>query len=181
MAYAASVQKDGYVVVGTWAGGDTLPSPPVESPTFYFELTQTEFETVSANPLFWGGDGYRPRWKIVDDELTEQPDTRRLVVFNPSTIVETYQASTTIPVSVEVRQPTPNEHLVDTNINGDFNVQVQAQGPGVSNLWVQVSITAGEGTILIDKAIVKEARISDQGVFRVDSPLQVRILAPGRF
>ena len=93
----------------------------------------------------------------------------------------TYQASTTIPVSVEVRQPTPNEHLIDTNINGDFNVQVQAQGPGISGFWLRVSITSGEGTILIDQAIVKEARISDQGVFRVDAPLQVRILAPGRF
>jgi hypothetical protein len=181
MGYAADVRKADGVVVGTWQGGDVVPVQPAESPTYYFELTQTEFETVSANPLFWGSDADRPRWKIVSNALAEQADTRRLVVFNPSTVIAAFQNNATISVGVQVRQAPPNESQIDTSISGDFDVKVIAKGPTVQNLWMRVSISAGVGTILIDREIVKEATIIDQGVFRVDTPLKVRILAPGRF
>lgn len=181
MGYAADVRKADDVVVGSWRGGAVIPIQPAESPNYYFELTEQEFETLNANALFWGGDSARPRWKIVTNALTEQTDTRRLVVFSPATVVTTFQNNATVSVGVQVRQVPPNEDQVDTNISGDFDVQVSAKGPGMANVWMRVSISAGVGTILIDREIVKEAAIFDQGVFRVDTPLKVRILAPGRF
>lgn len=181
--YAAQVRIADDVVVGTWSGDDSkgLPAPPVETGAYIFELTQSEHEQLGTNPLFWGNDQDRPRWKIVALALTEQADTRRLVVFTPSTVVMVWANNVTTPVAVEVRQAAPNEHLVDTGINGDFNVKVEALGPAMASLWLRVTITNGTGEILIDREIIKEARISDQGVFRVDTPLQVRILAPNRF
>lgn len=181
--YAAQVRKTDDVVIGLWSGDDGggLPSPPPESTVDMFELTQAEYEQVNSNPLFWGGDSDRPRWKVITLVLTEQPDTRRLVVFTPDTVVMVYQNNTTTPVAVEVRQPYPNEDQIDTTITGDFDVQVTAQGPGAAPLWMRVAIASGTGQILIDREIIKEAAIYDQGVFRVDAPLRVRILAPGRF
>lgn len=181
--FAADVRKADDVVVGLWVGNDAdgYPLNPAESPIYSFQLTEQQAATLGSAPLFWGHDETRPRWKIVTGVLTEQADTRRLVVFNPATVVTTFQNNTTVSVAVEVRQAAPNEGLVDTTINGTFDVQVHAQGPGASNLWMRVTIANGVGTILIDREIIKEAVISDQGVFRVDSPLRVRVLAPGRF
>ncbi len=96
-------------------------------------------------------------------------------------MVTPYANNSTTSVNVQVRQAPPNEDQIDTSINGDYDVKVEARGPAVEDLWCRVSISSGQGTILIDREIIKEARISDQAIFRVDTPLQVRVLAPGRF
>jgi hypothetical protein len=181
--YAANVRKTDDVVIGLWSGDDSqgYPSPPPESVDYIFNLTQSDHAQVNASSLYWGKDSTRPRWKIISNALAEQPDTRRLVVFTPDTVVVVYQNSATVVVGVEVRQTPPNEDQIDTGINGTFDVQVIAQGPGVAPFWLRVTIASGEGTITIQRDIVKEAIISDQGVFRVDAPLRVRVLAPGSF
>jgi hypothetical protein len=179
MANWAQVQKSDDVVVGV-GNGPAVPSPPPEADHYAFALSNAEYASVAGSPMFWGSDETKPRWKIESNALTEQSDPRWPVVFDPATVVTPYASGQTVSVDVEVRQK-GNPSLIDTNISGDFDVKVQAQGPGAAPLWLRVSIANGIGTILIDRGIVKEAMIADQGAFKVDVPLRVRVLAPGRF
>lgn len=179
--YGAQVRVSDDAVIGLWNGDSSVGYPANTAEYYVFQLSEAEFGTLGSNPLFWGYDETRPRWKIVSNALVEQVDTRRLVVFTPNTVVVVRQNNATTPVAVEVRRAPPNESQIDTGINGNFNVMVDAKGPGVSAFWLSVTIASGVGQILIDREIVKEARIRDQGVFRVDTPLQVRVLADNRF
>jgi hypothetical protein len=177
MAYWAQVRNADDVVDGI-GSGSALPTDGATN--YIFELSGAEYAEVRAKGFSWGGDPTKPRWKIVTNALEEQADPRRLVVFTPDTVVIVYANNQTVSVAVEVRQ-LADPDLIDTSINGTFNVFVEGRGPGMADLWVQITISSGEGTLLIDREVIKEARISDQAVFRVETPLQVRVLAPGRF
>lgn len=171
MAFAAQVRTADNVVVGTWTGAGTIPSPPGGADHYMEPLTESEYQTINAAGLFYGNDPDQPRWSFPGgpgNALAETADARPRIVFleqGTSNVEHTVLRQVGQPdLVLDVAKLEPTGTNVDTSFNGDIRLRVS------DGRWVRLPFTNGMSTLTIKADKAKEWQVDQQAAARIAGP-----------